>query len=123
MKLVELAASVKWAFGLIVDDTEVTVQAVAAARQYAGWGTIQSLAGDGAAALSDNTELTNGEWALIKPLFMLYVERENARALEASRGNGVDVFGRTVSEIAPEITQYESIDLPRLSFSCLPESI
>lgn len=123
MELSELAASVKWAFGLVIGDDDVTAQAVAAARHYHGYGDIRSVAGKSAAAVTEDTAIAPGEWAVIKPLFMLYVERENARALEASRGLGVDVYGRTISEIGPEITQYENNDLPRLAFSCMPESI
>ncbi|ABO60612.1 hypothetical protein LA345_38995 (plasmid) [Burkholderia vietnamiensis] len=66
--------------------------------------------------LSADTDITNSEWALIKPLYMLYIERENARALEASRGLGVDVYGRDVSQIEQDIRQYETQDLPRLAF-------
>ena len=55
---------------------------------------------------------------MIRPLFVLYVERETAVQLEASRALGVEVFGRTVSEIDGEITQYESM-LPEKAF-CQP---
>ena len=56
------------------------------------------------------------EWALIKPLFMLYVERESAIQLEASRGLGIDVFGRSVSEIEQDIRAYEQ-GLPLQAFT------
>lgn len=123
MVLGDLAESVNWAFGLILDPDEVTAQAVAAARMYHGYGDLRSIAGQSAEVVSEDTDLSPGEWAAIKPLFMLYIERENARALEASRGQGVDVYGRTISEVSPEIAQYENTDLPRLAFSCMPESI
>lgn len=126
MMLGELALSVNWPFGLILDDLDVVKQAVNAARQYAAWGDIASLAaGDPASVLDDldeNADISAGEWAIIKPLHLLYVERENARALEASRGNGVDVYGRSVSEIEQAITLYEA-DMPRAAFSQLPVSI
>jgi hypothetical protein len=67
-------------------------------------------------ALDAQTEITPSEWALIKPLFLLYVERENARALEASRMQGVDPYGRTVSEVQGDIERYETGDMPRLAF-------
>lgn len=63
------------------------------------------------------TEISFGEWGVIKPLFMLYVERANATALEASRVMGVDVFGRSVDSIENDITRYEQTDMPRLAFS------
>lgn len=124
MKLGELAESVNWAFGLVLGEEHIKSQALAAVRQFAGWGEIQSLAGiEVADTAYDTAEITDSEWACIKPLYMLYIERENARALEASRGQGVDVYGRTVSEIEQAITQYETVDLPRLAFSSQPESI
>lgn len=127
MTLGELALSVNWAFGLVIDDADIKKQACNAARLYLTWGDIASLAtSDPSVALDDvdeNCDITPGEWGVIKALHVLYVERENARALEASRGNGVDVYGRTVSEIDQAITQYESQDLPRAAFSQLPESI
>jgi len=62
------------------------------------------------------TDITISEWAIIRPLFILYVERENALHLEASRGMGVDVFGRTTSEISSDIQQLEE-KIPFLAFS------
>lgn len=69
-----------------------------------------------------NFDLTPSEYAIIRPLFELYVEHENAMMLEASRGLGVDVFGRTVSEIAQDITQHE-MDLPKQAFMEPAETI
>lgn len=69
-------------------------------------------------ALADitlDTELTAGEWALIRPLFLLYCEREQALVLESGRVMGVDVFGRQSSEIGPDIQQAES-DFGRKAF-------
>lgn len=124
MTLGELAASIHWTFGLIIADEDVTTQAINAARQYVGWGTIASL-GDIPALdeLDKFTDIADGEWSVIKPLAALYIERENARALEASRGVGVDVYGRDVNTIEADIRQYENTDLPRMAFMQLPESI
>jgi hypothetical protein len=69
-----------------------------------------------------NFYLTPSEYSIIRPLFELYVEHENAMMLEASRGLGVDVFGRTVSEIAQDITQRE-MDLPKQAFMEPAETI
>lgn len=60
-------------------------------------------------------ELNPSEYAIIRPLFELYVEHENAMQLEASRGLGVDVFGRPVSEIQQDINQREQ-ELPMAAF-------
>ncbi|MEJ7806815.1 MAG: hypothetical protein WKG03_12960 [Telluria sp.] len=127
MTLGELALTVNWTFGLVIDGTDVLKQACAAARQYLAWGAIASLGNSAPAAglddLDEHCDLTPSEWGIIKPLVALYVERENARALEASRGQGVDVYGRSVSEIDQAITQYETVDLPRMAFSAAPETI
>jgi hypothetical protein len=65
-----------------------------------------------------DTPLTQSEWAVVRPLFILYVERENAVYLEASRSLGVDVYGRSASEIAQDVVQKE-MDVQRLMF-CMP---
>ncbi|WP_186083669.1 hypothetical protein [Burkholderia gladioli] len=65
--------------------------------------------------LSGDTDITDSEWGLIRPLFMLYVERENGRGLEASRVEGVDPYGRSVDQVESDIRQYEG-ELPRLAF-------
>ena len=106
--------------GIIIDDAQVVRQLIAAARLYAAYGALQH----GTAPvptfddITEDTELSLGEWGMIRPLFVLYVERETAVQLEASRALGVEVFGRTVSEIDGEITQYESM-LPEKAF-CQP---
>lgn len=72
--------------------------------------------------LSADSDITDGEWGLIRPLYMLYVERENARGLEASRGMGVDVYGRTVDQVEADIRQYET-ELQRLAFAQTIETV
>jgi hypothetical protein len=67
--------------------------------------------------IDENTELTVGEWSVIRPLFVLYVERENAMLLEASRAAGIEVYGRSVSEVAQDITMMETETLPNRAFS------
>ncbi|KVN83499.1 hypothetical protein [Burkholderia ubonensis] len=73
--------------------------------------------------LSADSDITDGEWGIIRPLYLLYVERENARGLEASRGLGVDVYGRTVDQVEADIRQYETQDLPRLAFAQTIETV
>ncbi len=89
----------------------VTAQAVAAARFYAGYADLE--AGD--VEVGADTDLTDSEWALIRPLFLLYVEREQALQVEATAMMGVSGFGRGTSEISTEIAQIEA-DLPRRAF-------
>jgi hypothetical protein len=62
--------------------------------------------------IGDDTEVSVGEWAVIRPLFFLYVERENAQRLEGSRALGLEVYGRSVSEIAGDIKEMENETLP-----------
>lgn len=61
-------------------------------------------------------DLTASEWAIIRPLFDLYVERENAMSLEASRALGVEVFGRAVAEVEMDIKEREA-EMPHQAFS------
>lgn len=70
---------------------------------------------DGQSVLVTDIELTLSELALIRPLFLLYCERENATHLEASRALGVDVYGRSVAEVTTDIKEYEE-NLPHRSF-------
>lgn len=102
--------------GNLLDDDSVLAQAVAATRFYAGFAALR--AHDGIEPVPDiggATNITTSEWALVRPLFLLYVERETAIQLEASRGMGTDPFGRSSSEIAVEITQIEA-EMPRKAF-------
>jgi len=102
--------------GNLLDDAAVLAQAVAATRYYAGFAMLR--AHDGATTPPDitgTTTITTSEWALIRPLFLLYVERETAIQLEASRGMGADPFGRSSSEVAAEITQIEA-EMPCKAF-------
>ena len=66
--------------------------------------------------ITENLLLDYGEYAIIKPLFLLYVERETALQLEASRQLGADVFGRSSSEISGDINNYE-LQLQKLAFN------
>ncbi|WMC11762.1 hypothetical protein PU634_05185 [Oceanimonas pelagia] len=94
----------------------VTAQALAAARFHAGFADIAAIP-EGADVAAD-TDISVSEWAQIRPLFLLYVERETALQLEATRSMGADPFGRSSSEVGNEITQMEA-DYPRRVF-CIP---
>jgi len=65
--------------------------------------------------LSESTVVTPSDWAIIRPLFLLYCEREQALMLEASRVMGVDVFGRATSEVQQDINTTEA-ELPLKAF-------
>ncbi|HAR08372.1 hypothetical protein [uncultured Cobetia sp.] len=91
----------------------VTAQAVAAVSFYAGFAELTNL--DDGGEIGEGVDITVSEWAEIRPLFVLYVERETALQMEATRGLGADVFGRSSSEIGGDITQLEA-DMPRRVF-------
>lgn len=98
----------------ILPKESVTAQAVAAVSFYAGFAQLADLEGGG--EVGEDLVLTHSEWAEIRPLFVLYVERESALQMEAtgilSAGGG---FGRSSSEVGGEIAQLEA-DLPRRVF-------
>lgn len=138
---------------LVISCDEITACLIEAARTYAAFGDIasisatvqpQSAAGAGQALpavpepeaevvqalpirnlklIKESTSLSTAEWAMIRPLFWLYAERENALRLEASRGMGIEPHGRQVSEITADIREMESITLPSAAFVSIPISV
>lgn len=101
---------------LVLEDDEVTAQAVDATRFYLGFGTLAA----GVVTLADvndQVDVSPSEWATISPLFRLYVEKENALRLEASRAAGLEIYGRQPSEIQSDITVMENETLPERAFA------
>ena len=101
----------------------VLEQIVSAVRLYNGYAILDALVADPNAIpplpippIDGTLDLTESEWALIGPLAMLYVEREEARQAEMSRGMGLDQFGRTVAEVQQDIQQ-SAASLPLQAFS------
>lgn len=98
--------------GLYIDTENVLLCAMKATRFYAGWAELQDpTSRAGVFSISGATTVTPDEWAIIKPLFILYVERESALAIEASRVMGVELVGRDSATVSADITQVES-ELP-----------
>lgn len=60
-------------------------------------------------------DLTPSEYGIIRPLFELYVELENAMGMEASRSSGIEQYGRSTAEVQAEIGQQEEL-LPKRAF-------
>lgn len=60
-------------------------------------------------------DINPSELAIIQPLWMLYNEWENAQSLEASRSQGLDVYGRTTGEVAMDIREREQM-MPSICF-------
>ncbi len=114
---------------LVLTEAEAAECALAALRFYAAHGAVESLMTVDLDGLPVDTsvdlrpiqiavELTTGEWSIVRPLFALYVEREQALRLEASRAAGLDVYGRPVSEIAGDIALMEGPDgVPSRAFA------
>lgn len=100
--------------GIVVDEVVIEAQAIKAVKYYLGFGNLSHVSEDNNLTLSSS--LNKSEWAVIMPLFELYVERENALILESSRALGVEVYGRSVSEVANDITQKE-LEIQNLAFS------
>lgn len=107
--------------GLVIDMPDVTKAMLKAVRFYAGYAEVSYFFEQDPSVtpaltqLTDAVTLTTSEWAIIQPLFNAYADHENALRLEASRGLGVDVYGRSSSELSAEIKQLE-LDLPRKAF-------
>ena len=107
--------------GLVIDMPDVTKAMLKAVRFYAGYAEVSYFFEQDPSVTPALTQLTNAvtlttsEWAIIQPLFNAYADHENALRLEASRGLGVDVYGRSSSELSAEIKQLE-LDLPRKAF-------
>ena len=109
MKLSDLAGefgTLREASGLFLDPDKLTACAIDAARFVHGYGALEDLTAVGLGITGD-TEINEGEWTLIAPLFRLYVERETAIAVEASRVMGVEAVGRSSSEVSGEIQVLE----------------
>ncbi len=103
---------------IVLDPATVLAKAVAATEFYAGYANLE--VNDGVVpplpAIAANTVVSYSEWALIKPLFMLYVDHEAALHLEATRFMGADsLFGRSASEIQQDINQM-LLDMPQKAF-------
>ncbi len=90
--------------GLPLSPVVVLTAGIQATRFYAGWATLtDTTAQAGVFSITGDTAITPGEWAIIDPLFRLYVEREQALVTEASRVAGVEMYGRSSAEVAADI--------------------
>lgn len=109
-------ATLRAASGLFIGSPEVLMCAIQATRFYAGWATMtDAIARQGPFFVTGATTVTTDEWAIIAPLFRLYVERESAVVVEASRGMGIEQVGRSYAEVAADIAQLEEV-LPQKAY-------
>lgn len=100
--------------GLVISLDTVVAQAIKAAKIYEGSGEFRSF--ERGTEITAESQLEADEWAMLYPLFELYVEKENALILEAGRSLGIEPYGRSVSEISPDILQKEQ-ELRSLAFA------
>lgn len=120
MKLSVLAAQYMAVLpiGCVLTDDQVLRSLRDATRFYCGHADLASGGSVSALALGEageDVEVSESELSIIKPLWLLYMERENSTALEASRTQGAEVYGRAVSEVQASIIDYEA-RLPALAF-------
>lgn len=111
--------------GIILTEEQITRNLLKAVRLYAGYAIITSLEVGEDGTHSDmpagndlsecDIDLNPSELAIIRPLFDLYIELENAMGLESARGDGLDVFGRSTGEIQQDINQKE-LEMHRIAF-------
>lgn len=103
--------------GVMLNSTVIEAQAVAAVNFYAGYAVLTAFRAilEPYPAVTLAIDISVSEWAIIRGLFLLYIEREEAKYWESSRGLGVDVAGRSVGEVQGDIANYE-MELPRRAF-------
>lgn len=122
MKISELATQhmAELPIGLVLTPEQVERSLRDAVRFFCGHANLASgdvvdsralIGGD----KSQDADLSPGEFSLIQPLWLLYLERENSMAMEASRAMGAEMVGRAVAEVVAGITEYEQ-RLPLLAF-------
>ncbi len=92
---------------VLLSESQVEALAKAAVSFYGGYADLASCPNTTLRDITSAVELTISEWALIKPLFLLYVERETALQIEATGMQGVSGFGRNSSEVNMEIANLE----------------
>lgn len=124
--------------GIVLEDSQITRNLRKSVRLYCGYATLKSapsaaelytlsfvgqglcaplfpvgnvhspVDADDAIPEGQDFALTPSELAIIQPLWVLYNEWENAQSLEASRSQGLEVYGRTTGEIAMDIREKET---------------
>ena len=107
-----VAQHITSAVGVVIDEATVQMQAVDVYRLYATHAQHDFTDGQ---VVDIDSIVSQSEWAQIMPLFRLYVERANATALESASIYGVELYGRSSSEIASDISIKED-ELKGLAF-------
>lgn len=102
--------------GFMLEPEQVLAFGVAAVRFYLGWGVLADETIEDLLRVNGECTLTPSEWAVINPLFKLYVEQQVALVVESSHGLGVESIGRSSSEVAGDIATVER-ELPALAYT------
>lgn len=101
--------------GCALEEDQVTRNLREAITSYCGYRRLTDAQPALDAAGNPDFDLTESELALIKPLWHLKNDRENAAAFEVSRAQGADPFGRPVADCDAAIEQY-LLALPSKAF-------
>jgi len=107
--------------GCVLLEDQVERSLRRAVRMYSGYadlacGTEIDEAAQAEKDGAQDLDISTSELGVVEPLWHLYMEAENATALEASRTQGAELFGRSVAEVRVSIEAYE-LRLPVLAFS------
>lgn len=92
---------------VLLPESQVEALAKSAVSFYCGYADLASCPDTTLTDITNETILTIAEWAVIKPLFLLYIERETALQIEATGMQGVSGYGRNSSEVNSEISNLE----------------
>lgn len=93
---------------VLLPPSQVEALAISAVAFYCGYNDLSNIPPN--PQMSDITKdvvVTLSEWVVIRPLFLLYVERETALQIEATGMQGVTGYGRNSSEVNSEISRLE----------------
>lgn len=119
MQLSDLSAefiATRGAAGLMLSDAGALDCAVRATRQFCAYGELSLSPDISLVEIGGDTDVTNEEWSIIRPLFELYCEKDNAMLISAAGAGGIESFGRSVAEVEGDIAGYLE-RLPAIAFS------
>lgn len=92
---------------VLLPETQVEALAIAATVYYCGYNNLVSHPNTELEDITPDAQIGIAEWVVIKPLFLLYVERETALQTEATGMQGVNGYGRNSSEVNSDIARLE----------------
>lgn len=99
-------------------DEQLLGLAIQAANYYAAYSDLDVYGGiEMANIVDEETDISNSEWQIIRPLFLLYCEKNCAVLNERVAVTGIMGYGRSTSEINADIERMEQEILPRRAFS------